>query len=217
MATGLFTLGGVVVGAVASTGSQVYQEKKREAREADRAKQLVAGELLHLQMVFRGASAGMSWPPIDDVKAFLPNSAWQEHRSRLAATVDEDLWDQLVMAYALLEADRMRFVTAANLAPDRTLTASEAAGLRQTANHLGRLRRRLGDGGGGGLDEIAQEQSESFMQWVDGLSEDELKNDAVVSQVKQIAHELADLKQDDGGAWLAEITRRLEGVRPDQR
>jgi hypothetical protein len=166
LATGLFTLGGVIVGAVASTGSQIYLEKKRGEREADRARQLVAGELLHLQMVFRGAKAGMGWPPVDDVGAFLPNSAWQEHRSRLVDVVDEDLWDQLVMAYALLEIDRMRFVTAAKLAPDRTLTDSEAGSLRQTANHLGRLRRRLGDGGGGWLDEIAEEQSESFMQWV---------------------------------------------------
>lgn len=84
---------------------------------------MVAGELLHLQMIFRGASAGTDWPAIEDVNAFLPNSAWQEYRSRLADTVDEDLWDQLVMAYALLEADRARFVTAAKLAPDRPLAA----------------------------------------------------------------------------------------------
>lgn len=217
LATGLFTLGGVIVGAVASTGSQVYLEKKREEREADRAKQLVAGELLHQQMFFRSASEGMGWPPIDDVGAFLPNSAWQEHRSRLVDVVDEDLWDQLVMAYALLEADRMRFATAAKLAPDRTLTDSEAGSLRQTANHLGRLRRRLGDGGSGWLDEIAEEQSESFMKWFDGLSEDDLRNDALVAQVKLIANELAGLKQDDGGAWLAEINHRLDGIKPDQR
>ncbi|MEK6252244.1 MAG: hypothetical protein AABM43_09930 [Actinomycetota bacterium] len=54
------------------------------------------------------------------------------------------------------------------------------------------------------------------MQWFDGLSEDDLKNDAVIVQMKQIANELADLKQDDGGAWLAEINRRLERVNPDQ-
>ncbi len=58
LTTGLFTLGGVIVGAVASAGNQVYLERKREEREADRAKQLVAGELLHLQMIFRSASAG---------------------------------------------------------------------------------------------------------------------------------------------------------------
>jgi hypothetical protein len=213
LATGLFTLGGVIVGAVATTGSQAYLEKKREEREADRAKQLVAGELLHLQMVFRGASAGTRWPPIEEGNAYLPNSAWQEYRSRLADTVDEDLWDQLVMAYVLLELDRARFVTAAKLI-DRPLAPSEAASLRQTGYHLGRLRRRLGDGGGGWPDEIAEEQTESFMQWVDGLSEDDLKNDTVIVRVKQIANELAELKQDDGDAWLAEINRRLERGNP---
>jgi hypothetical protein len=217
LATGLFTLGGVIVGAVASTGSQVYLDRKREEREADRAKQLVVGELLHLQLVLSSASQGMGWPPIDDVGAFLPNSAWQEHRSRLADVVDEDLWDKLVMAYALLEIDRMRFATAAKLAPDRTLTDSEAASLRQTAYHLGRLRRRLGDGGGGWPDEIFEEHSESFMQWVDGLSADDLENEAVIVQAKQWAHELAELKRDGGDAWLAAINRRLERGNPDQQ
>ena len=214
LATGLFTLGGVIVGAGASTGSQVYLEKKREEREADRAKRLVAGELLHLQIIFRSVSAGTHWPPLEDVDALLPNSAWQEYRFRLASAVDEDLWDQLVMAYALLEGDRARFVTAAKLV-DKPLAASEAASLRQTGYHLGRLRRRLGDGGDGWLDEIAEEQTDSFMGWFNGLSEADLQNDAVVVQVKQIANEFAQLK-DDGGAWLAEINRRLAAVKPDQ-
>lgn len=217
LATGLFTLGGVIVGAVASTGSQVYLESKREVREAARAKQLVVGELLHLQLILRSASAGTGWPAIDDVDSFLPNSAWQEHRARLADAVDEELWDQLVMAYAILAIDRMRFVAGSNLAPVRMFTASESASLRQMANHLGRLRRRLGDGGGGWLDEVAEEQSESFMQWVDGLSEDDLEDDGVVAKVKQLATELADLKHDDGGAWLAEVNRRLHRVKRVRR
>jgi hypothetical protein len=207
----------VIVGAVASTGGQAYLEKKREEREDDRAKRLVAGELLHLQMVFRVASAGMSWLPIEDINAFLPNSAWQEHRARLSVTVDEDLWDQLVMAYGLLEIDRMRFVMGSALPPDRKLTESEAASLRQTGYHLGRLRRRLGDGGGGWLDDIVEEQAESFMEWFDGLSDDDLRNDAVVVQVRQIANALASEKHDDGGAWLAAINQRLEMVDADRQ
>lgn len=121
------------------------------------------------------------------------------------------------MAYALLLADRARFLTAAALAPDRKLTTLEAASLMQTSNHLGRLRRRLGDGGGGWLDEAAEEQSESFLQWIDGLSEDDLRNEAVIIQIKQIANELADAKQGDRAAWLTEIDRRLENAGPDQQ
>ena len=152
LATGLSALVGVIVGAVASTGGQVYLEKKREAREADRAKQLVAGELLQAQMTFFAASKATHWPPI----VHLPTSTWQEYRSRLPYTVDEDLFDQLVMTYALLELDRARFATGAELGPDTPLAASDAATLRQTGYHLGRLRRRLVDGGGMWPDEITR-------------------------------------------------------------
>jgi hypothetical protein len=215
LATGLLTLVGVIVGAGASTWGQVYLESKREKREADRAKRLVAGELLHLQLVLRAASQGPGWPLIRDVNAHLPNAAWQEFRSRLVDTVDEDLFNQLVMVYAALEADRARFVTAFNLL-DKPLAASEATSLMETSFKLGRLRRRLGDGGGGWPDDIAEEGIGYFMQMFDGLSDDDLKNEALVAQVKQIANELAPLKH-DGDAWLAEINQRLERVNPDQQ
>jgi len=50
----------------------------------------------------------------------------------------------------------------------------------------------------------------------DGLSDDDLKNEDVVAEVKQIANELAPLKH-DGDSWLAEINQRLERVNPDQQ
>ncbi len=211
LATGLFALGGVLLGAGASTGSQVYLENKRERRAEDRAKRLVAGELLHVQMIFRSVAAGTHWPPIEDVDSYLPNSAWQQNRLRLAGVVDEDLWDQLVRAYALLQADRARFVTAARL-ERKPLAPSEAASLRQTGNHLGRLRRRLGAGGGRWLDEIAEEATDTFMQWFDGLSAEDLQQDAVVVQVKELANEPARLRGDDGAAWLTDLNRRLEAA-----
>ena len=64
--------------------------------QADRAKRLVAGELLHLQLILRAAAAGPNWPLISDVNAHLPNTAWQEFRSRLVDTMDEDLFNELV-------------------------------------------------------------------------------------------------------------------------
>lgn len=48
------------------------------------------------------------------------------------------------------------------------------------------------------------------------LSEDDLENDPVVTRARQIANDLADLKQDDGGEWLADINRRLQGVKSDR-
>jgi len=44
--TGLLPLIGIVLGALLTTGTQLYLERKRERRAADRAKRLVAGELL---------------------------------------------------------------------------------------------------------------------------------------------------------------------------
>jgi hypothetical protein len=62
----------VLIGAFATTGSQFFLEKKREEREDDRAKQLIAGELLHIQIVFRSVSKGRDWPPIEDIDARRP-------------------------------------------------------------------------------------------------------------------------------------------------
>lgn len=168
--TGLFsvggTLGGVVLGALLMPLTQLYLEKKREQRAADRAKLLVAGELLHAQMVLRGISEGKHWPHMEDVSAFLPTSAWQENRSRFVGKIDEDLWNQLVMAYALLEVDRARFAMVIRFEPEKPLPAKEAEGIKETSNKLGRLRRELG-GGGGWLEEIHDE----FKPQMDSLND----------------------------------------------
>jgi hypothetical protein len=168
--TGLFsvggTLGGVVLGALLMPLTQLYLEKKREQRAADRARLLIAGELLHAQIVLRGISEGKHWPPLEDVNAFLSTSAWQENRSSLAGKIDEDLWNQLVMAYALLEVDRARFAMVIRLPPEKPLPAKEAEGIKKTSNKLGRLRKELG-GGGGWLDEIHDE----FKPQMDSLND----------------------------------------------
>jgi hypothetical protein len=151
VATGLFSLGGVVLGAFLMPFTNLYLERKRERRAAARAKLLIAGELLHAELILRTASRSTHWPPVEDVNAFLPTSAWQENRSSLPGNIDEDLWNRLVLAYALLETDRARFVTANRLQPRTRLTAREAGDFKQTSQDLGDLRRKLG-GGGGWLD-----------------------------------------------------------------
>ena len=78
------------------------------------------------------------------------------------------------MTYAELEADRARFVAAFNLG-DKPLSALEATSLIKMSNTLGRLRRRLGDTGGGWSDELVEETVDSFTQVFDGLSDDDLK------------------------------------------
>jgi hypothetical protein len=219
---GLFSLGGVVLGALLTPLTQLYLERRREQRASDRAKILVAGELLHAQMTLRAASDLKHWPPVEDGKAFLPTSAWQENRSSLAGKVDEDLWNRLVTAYALLETDRARFVQATRLPPETPLPAKEAEGIKQTSNNLGHLRRKLWGGyvWPDEIDDAFKPQMDSlnddFKRWLDGLSDDDLKKDAVIAKIKQLAQKLGEMNRhlgNDGECSIeinAEIKRRLK-------
>jgi hypothetical protein len=98
------------------------------------------------------------------------------------------------------------------------LPANEAEGIKQTFNKLGRLRRKLG-GGGGWLDEIHDEfkprmdgLKDDFKWWLDRLTDDDLKKDAVMARVKQAAKDLGELSQrlGDNGAWSAEINDEIK-------
>jgi hypothetical protein len=161
IAGGLFSLAGVLLGGLLSPLSQLLLERKREGRAAHRAKLLVAAELLHAEMRLRAVSEGEHWPPIEDLDAYLPTSAWRENRSSIAGMVSEDLWVELVMTYCLLEHDRSRFATANRIQAAMPLTAEVAESMKESATKLGRLRRQLGVGGG----------------WLDGV-EAKLKLDA---------------------------------------
>jgi len=156
IAGGLFSLGGVILGAFMTPLTQLFLEWKRERRTADRAKLLVGAELLQAQLILRSVSKGGYWVRVEDVNAFLPTSAWRENRSSFAGMVHEDLWNQLVMAYAILETDRSRFLAANKLPANTPLTAEVAEGMKKSAYDLGRLRRQLGIAGGW-LDEIDEE------------------------------------------------------------
>jgi hypothetical protein len=155
IAGGLFSLGGVLLGGLLTPLTQLFLEWKRERNTANRAKLLVAAELLHAQMMLRTVSKGAHWPHIEDLNAFLPTSAWRENRSSIAGKVSEDLWVQIVTAYSVLEIDRFRFATANKLPANTPLTAEVAKGMKKFSNDLGQLRRQLGIGGGW-LDEIEE-------------------------------------------------------------
>jgi len=143
--TGLFALGGVIVGSLLSTVTQIYLDRKREQRTAARAKQLIAGELLHAQMVLQSVSVGKYWPSfVEDADTFLPTSAWHEHRASLAGRIDEVLWYELVAAYAKLELDRTAFVLANRLSnPETPLSETHVAGFKQVADSLDDLFNKL--------------------------------------------------------------------------
>jgi hypothetical protein len=222
IAAGLFSLGGVVIGALLTTFTQLYLERKREQRAADQAKLLVAGELLHAQLVLGAVSKCEHWPVVENVDAFLPTSAWRENRASIARKVDKDLWDKLVMAYAVLESDRARFVAVNRLPALTPLPAKEAEGIKEAYFNLGSLRKQLGGGGGGWMDEIHHELkprmdslNDNFRWWLDGLSDDDLKKNGVIAKVKQAAKDIGELNEEFGnGTWSteinAEINRRLK-------
>jgi len=148
--TGLFSLGGVVIGALLSPLTQLFVDWRRRRRMADRAKALVAGELLHCQLIMRTTVDSGIWPIAEDAdtaRGRLPSTMWEENRSELVGEVDDDLLNALVMAYATLDVDRGRMVLA-NKVPERRLTEQETRFFQEAAAELGRLRRRLGAGGG---------------------------------------------------------------------
>lgn len=148
IAGGLFSLGGVILGGLLTPLTQLFLERKRERRAADRTKLLVAGELLQAQTILRSVCALRYWPPIEDRDALLPTSAWRENRSSIAGMVSDDLFSQLVLAYTLLEQDRARFTYADTLPPKTPFDDTIAQGLEKLSNDLGRLRRQLGVRGG---------------------------------------------------------------------
>ncbi len=141
--SGGFGLLGVVIGVVGTTGMQMFLDGRRERREVDSAKQLVAGELLQAQTIIRGASTHKAILAVADVDGVLPTSAWRENRSRLAGHVDTKLWDQLVLAYTGLEIERMRFSAASKTPTALPITPEQIEAFKKSARDLGQLRRRL--------------------------------------------------------------------------
>ncbi len=158
VAAGLFSLGGVLLGALLTPLTQVILERVRERRASKRARRLIAGELLHAQMILRTIWQTGTWPPIEDIDSFLPTSAWREHQSSLVGYVDDELWDRLSMTYAMMGRERDRFTNASRLPAATQVGAEVARGFKATSNDLGKLRRKLTKGGvGGWLDEMHDE------------------------------------------------------------
>ena len=147
IATGLFSLGGVILGALLSPLTQLFLEKNREKRAGHRAKKFIAGELLHSQFNLRIASESTIWPIyVQDPNSWLPNSAWLENKSSLLGTVPDDLWDEIEMTYVGLEIRRDGLILAKRLSEAKPVAADEAESFKRTADKLGRLRKKLGAG-----------------------------------------------------------------------
>ena len=81
----LAALLGVVVGAITSPLNQLYLDRKREERATQRAKLLVAGELLQIQTAYNAAASARRWTPVEDLGTLLPTAAWQMAGPALAS------------------------------------------------------------------------------------------------------------------------------------
>ena len=152
VAAGLFSLGGVVLGALLTPLTQLFLENRREARAVDRAKLLVSGELLQVQLTLRTAAKIERWYVVKDGTDFLSTSIWRESRSSLAGNVSQSLWNDLIMTYSVIEAERARIASANELPPGTPIPAGTAAEIKQLSDEVGHLRRKLG-GTGRWLDE----------------------------------------------------------------
>jgi len=150
MDAAIFGIIGVIVGGLITSGTQLFFEWRRDKHAVSRAKRLVGGELLNASFIIRTTAAVKSknWPFFPDPASMFPTAAWQEHRALLAEVLDEDLWNELTMAYAGLEFDRGRFAVAKDLPPNSPLTDPVIKEMKRTVMELERLRRALGGGGG---------------------------------------------------------------------
>jgi hypothetical protein len=146
MEEAIFGLVGVIVGGLLTGGVQLWLEQRKEKRAVSRAKRLVQGELLNAILIYRSmySTASKTWPYYPDPTTALPTSAWQEHRADLASVLDEQLWQELVWAYALIEVDRTHLAVAKDSAPAIPLTEPVIEDLKKSVERFEELYRQLG-------------------------------------------------------------------------
>jgi hypothetical protein len=120
--TGVFTLGGVVVGGLITGVVQLALERWHQSSAISIAKRLLIDELhnmwSHLEMVREEGRAPQALP--DDVRSrFLPTSDWEKYRETLArpAALTDAQWVALSNFVQSVEALRMLLFTLAPHAP----------------------------------------------------------------------------------------------------
>lgn len=134
---------GVILGGLITGGFQVFLDERTNRRALQRAKRVVAGELLQVQIVLRAEAKTTSWTSYSDVNATLPVGAWEENREYIA-TIDEDLFSHLVGVYTLITMLRNAFVTAQDASPPLTKKPDHVQMMTTLVPAIDVLRQRLG-------------------------------------------------------------------------
>jgi hypothetical protein len=147
VATGIFTIVGVLIGASAAFVGPIVLERAKAKNEVNRAQRMVAAEMLHIQLVLRQTISQGTWLPVTEVDALVPTSAWERYSYAFAGRVDMDLWEELALLYAQLEVLRLQFALNGARQPSPPVGPKSKVYLTNHANKLGDLRLRLIPGG----------------------------------------------------------------------
>lgn len=91
--TGLFGLGGVLVGGVVAGGADLYFHRRRESGEERQARRLIAEELRTTWIHASGVMDFGKWP--NQIEGFLPTERWHEYGPTLALRLPDSTWDAL--------------------------------------------------------------------------------------------------------------------------
>jgi|tagenome__1003787_1003787.scaffolds.fasta_scaffold20948766_5 hypothetical protein len=100
--TGLFTLGGVIVGGSLNAVMSYALARRVERREARAAARLVIEELAQIRYALADVRDDGRWRPID----FVTLDQWREHRDRLAHHLRPSDWRCVSAAY--VDVERLR-------------------------------------------------------------------------------------------------------------
>lgn len=100
MTAAIFGLFGVIVGGVLNTAAGLWQERRRERREARPTARLVMTELSEIQAVL---TADARRHPEYRMGSMPPPTAWPDGRATLAAVLDGETWTAVSGAYMMAE------------------------------------------------------------------------------------------------------------------
>jgi hypothetical protein len=96
----IFGLVGVVVGGLLNAATTAWSDRRRGASATRAASRLVRNELRFIGAHLAASSrAGVYGPEADEP---LPRGQWEQHSGQLAASLDDDLWESVSMAHAMV-------------------------------------------------------------------------------------------------------------------
>lgn len=142
MSSAVIGLVGVVIGALATSGTQLFLEWQRGRRAFRRALLLVASELAQNALLLQ-VVAKQEKVPLYRRGFPLTSSAWEAARSDLAVALDSDLFTRLALTYRQLETNRERLRLAPWVFPRSKAFVVMAKSLGEDAEGMEKLRLQL--------------------------------------------------------------------------